>query len=231
LACLLYAFIAGFGIDTAKPLITQVSRFDIFKDPLGVVDAYKLAKRQIPDLQLAFVTKFADDDPEAQQIYQQILKYVSNDPDVHFIINPSNNYVVLNAFQTSSDIIIQKSIKEGFGLTVTEAMFKGRPVIGGNAGGIKLQIQDGINGFIVKSSAECSVKIVELLKSPNLAKTIGENARKSAQHFLIPTLALNYLEIFAKILLPSAKYNLYKEENIKSSLYAGNELPITADSE
>ena len=130
-----------FGIDPDRPLITQVSRFDPWKDPIGVIDAYREVTEQVPEAQLAMVGSMASDDPEGREYFQKTYEYADNDPDIKILSNLNNvGAIEVNAFQSQSDVCLQKSIREGFGLTVTEALWKGRPTIGGNVGGIPLQI-------------------------------------------------------------------------------------------
>src|SRR5439155_5151388 len=146
-----------FGIDVERPILTQVSRFDPWKDPLGVIDAYRLVKKEFPDVQLALVGSMAHDDPEGWDFYNQTVAYAGGDPDI-FILSNLNNVgsVEVNAFQVVSAAVIQKSIREGFGLTVTEALWKARPTVEGSVGGIVDQIQDGEPGWPVGSSRECA---------------------------------------------------------------------------
>src|ERR1051326_5211716 len=139
-----------FGIDVERPLLTQVSRFDPWKDPLGVIDAYRTVKEERPDVQLALVGSMASDDPEGLDFYNSTLAHADGDPDIH-ILNNFNNVgaIEVNAFQSLADVVIQKSTKEGFGLTVSEALWKGRPFIRGDVGGIPLQVGDGEAGYLV----------------------------------------------------------------------------------
>ncbi len=131
-----------FGIDVERPLLLQVSRFDPWKDPLGVVDVYRTVKESHPGLQLALVGSMASDDPEGWEYLEKVLDYVGDDPDVFVLSNIDNvGSVEINAFQSHADVIVQKSTREGFGLTVTEALWKARPTIGGDVGGIPLQIR------------------------------------------------------------------------------------------
>jgi len=195
-----------FGLNVHKPLLVQVSRFDIWKDPLGVIDAYRLAKKKIPDLQLAYCgLLLANDDPEAKMIYKKVKKYAKDDPHIFAFIqlrgvNVSNDLFV-NAFQTAADVIIQKSTKEGFGLVVTEAMWKGKPVIGGDVGGIKYQIQNSKNGFLVNSPVEAAKRIVELIKNKRKRIKMGKAARRTVRRkFLLPRLIDDYLKLFTKIM-------------------------------
>ncbi len=185
-----------FGIDIRKPLITQVSRYDPWKDPRGVIDAYRLAKKKIPRLQLALVAQKANDDPEGEKVYQEIKDYAQNGEDIFLLVNLPNNDRAVNAFQAASDIVLQKSTREGFGLTVTEAMWKKAAVIGGNVGGIKLQIEDGVNGFLVNSFQEAAERIIYLFKNPQIKKKISRAAHDSVKsRFLMPHNLLNYLNL------------------------------------
>lgn len=196
----------SFRINPAKPLVSQISRFDPWKDPLGVLQAYKLAKKEIPDLQLALVGLFlAIDDPEAMKVFKETQRAAAGDPDVFLFSSPQELGSLkvdtfVNAFQTGSDVILQKSLREGFGLTVTEAMWKGKPVIGGKVGGIKLQIQDGKNGFLVSNPEGAAKRIIQLLKNPKLAQKIGKAAHESARkNFLMPRLLRDYLKLFKEL--------------------------------
>lgn len=189
------------GVDTTKPLITQVSRLDPWKDPKGVVDAFVLAQKQVPDLQLAFVANMASDDPEGAVIAAEIKEYCKDKSGIHFFINLADNDLQVNAFQTASNVIIQKSIREGFALTVTEAMWKGTVVIGGNVGGIKLQITDGKNGFLVNSPQEASKIIIYAINNTDKVKEMGQAAHEKVKNnFLLPHLILNELNLFKKSL-------------------------------
>lgn len=197
--------IADHGIDAAKPLICQISRFDPWKDPVGVIKAYKIAKKSFPDLQLALMGLIvAKDDPEAVEMHKKVKKAKTNDPDIHIFadpakINVSNNQMV-NALQTASDIVIQKSIREGFGLTVTEAMWKSKPVIAGNVGGIKIQIDHKISGFLVNNIEETAKYIEKLLENPELGKKMGKAAKDTVRKkFLITRLLLDWLKVLDNI--------------------------------
>ncbi|MFQ6019240.1 MAG: glycosyltransferase [Dehalococcoidia bacterium] len=193
--------IRALGVDTSRPLITQVSRFDRWKDPWGVIDAYRLAKRRVPQIQLALVgILMAQDDPEGASMLDSVRSYAGDDPDIHLFADPqviNDNDVTVNAFQTASTVIVQKSTREGFGLTVTEAMWKGTPVIGGDCGGIRLQIEDGVTGYLVSSPRQCAKRILQLLASPEEAKVMAAAARKNVrQRFLLPRLLLDYFNLF-----------------------------------
>ncbi len=157
-----------FGIDVERPLLTQVSRFDPWKDPLGVIDAYREVKAVHPGIQLALVGSMAHDDPEGWEFYNQTVSYAAGDPDIYILSNLNNvGSVEVNAFQVHSAAVIQKSIKEGFGLTVSEALWKARPVVAGKVGGIVTQIEDGETGWLVDSAAECARGCLEILDDPS----------------------------------------------------------------
>jgi len=198
----------GLGVDPHRPLVTQVSRFDAWKNPWEAVDSYRIAKREIPELQLALVGVFAaSDDPEAPRVYRSVQRYVSGDPDVHLFSDPRQvGAREINAFQSGSAAILQRSTREGFALTVTEAMWKGTPVIGTPVGGIVMQIQDGENGFLAESAEECAERIVELVRDPAWARVIGEAAQESVrQRFLMPRLLADELELYGEVATPLAQ--------------------------
>jgi trehalose synthase len=187
-----------FGIDVERPLLTQVSRFDPWKDPLGVIDAYRMVKRRYPDVQLALVGSMAHDDPEGWDYYQRTVDYANGDSDI-FILSNLNNVgsVEVNAFQVHSAVVIQKSIKEGFGLTVSEALWKGRPTVAGRVGGIVVQVQDGVSGWLVSSPNECAQACIEILRDPKEARTralVGKEVVR--RNFLTPRLLRDWLALF-----------------------------------
>lgn len=190
-----------YGIDTARPLIVQVSRFDPWKDPLGVIDAYRLAKHEIPGLQLAMIASMAADDPEGWEYFTMTDSYRDEDPDVFLLSNLQEvGALGVNAFQRAADVVVQKSLREGFGLVVAEAMWKGKPVIGGNVGGIRLQIADGETGFLVDSVEACAKRIAELLRDPELAARTGVRARAFVKERFLSTRNLNdYLALFESL--------------------------------
>jgi len=200
------ALVESYGIDTKRPLIVQVARFDPWKDPWGAVRAYRIIKKKIPEVQFVFLgLMLAADDPDGAKIYRDIKQYSKGDPDIHLYAHPAllGNIPVhtfVSAFQTAADVILHKAIREGFGLVVTEAMWKGKIVVGGNVGGIKLQITDGVNGFLVNSTKEAAAKIIEILEDPESTKIIGENARESVRkNFLLPRLMRDYLRFFQEL--------------------------------
>lgn len=176
-----------FGINTEKPLVVQVSRFDYAKDPIGVIRSYRLAKKHIPDLQLAYVGSPATDDPEGEEVYKKTVKEAGNDKDIHLLMLPPYSDLEINAFQRGASVVMQKSIKEGFGLTVSEAMWKRKVVIGGRTGGITLQIIHGITGFLVDNIEGAAHYIIHTLRNPEMAKQIGERAREHVKHNFIIT--------------------------------------------
>ena len=182
------------------PLITQVSRFDPWKDPLGVIDVYRKISKEV-QIRLALIGSLAHDDPEGIQWLNKVKNYAGDDPNIHILSNLDGVAdLEVNAFQRVSDIIIQKSIREGFGLTVTEALWKETPVIGGNVGGIKLQIENGVNGFLVDTVDETVEKAIYLLKNPKISKEMGRNGHeKVKKEFLLLTHVEKYLDLFTKL--------------------------------
>ncbi|MCR4305545.1 MAG: glycosyltransferase [Candidatus Daviesbacteria bacterium] len=208
-------YIGKLGIDTSKPLVTQVSRLDLWKDPLGVIDAYRLAKLKYSDLQLALVAQSANDDPEGEKLRAEVENYINGEKGIFLMVNLPENDRVVNAFQTASDIILQKSIREGFSLTVTEAMWKGVVVIGGNVGGIKAQIQDGVNGFLVNSIEETAERIIHVLDHLHIRENIGKYAHESVRSkFLLPHATLKFLKLFEKMLKrKQASPGIYSSEH------------------
>ena len=192
--------VAALGIDSARPLVTQVSRFDVWKDPWGVVDAYRLARVSHPGLQLALLgLSQANDDPEGADVLRSVREYADRDPDIHLFFNPAglpaSNDEIVNALQSHSDALLQKSTREGFGLTVSEGMWKGKPVIGGNVGGIRLQIEDEVSGFLVDSPEQAGERIAQLLGDPDMCAYIGRNAKDRVRdNFLLPRLLYDYMQ-------------------------------------
>ncbi len=179
------------GIPTDLPLVTQISRFDRWKDPQGVIEAFKIARKEVP-ARLVLFGNIATDDPEGEEIYQSLLD--SRDDDI--IIMSREDTTLVNALQRTSAVVLQKSIREGFGLTATEAMWKRTPVIAGNVGGLRYQVEDGVNGFLVSSVEEAAERIVQLLKDPELCEHLGGNGRKTVQeHFLMIHLLEQYLDL------------------------------------
>jgi trehalose synthase len=190
------------GVRLSRPLITQVARFDPWKDPMGVVEAYKQARGEIPGLQLAMVGSMALDDPEGWEVYRQLESVAEADPLIHVFTNLTGvGNIEVNAFQRLSSVIVQKSIREGFGLVVSEALWKGTPVVAGRAGGIPLQMADGVGGVLVDSVESCAAAIIHLLQHPAEAKELGARGRERVrEHFLLPRLLLNELVLVRDIL-------------------------------
>ncbi len=191
-----------FGIDTGRPMVCQVSRFDPWKDPLGVIDAYRIVKAWRPDVQLALVGSMASDDPEGWDFYNSTLAHADGDPDIH-ILNNFNNVgaIEVNAFQSLAQVLVQKSTREGFGLTVSEALWKGRPFIGGNVGGIPLQVSDGETGYLVDTVEDCAARIGAILEDPELGRSLGLRGKEHVRaHFLTPRYLRDYLKIFHEVL-------------------------------
>jgi trehalose synthase len=190
-----------FGIDVDRPLITQVSRFDPWKDPIGVIDAYREVTREMDEVQLALVGSMATDDPEGWDFFQKTVEYADADPDIKILNNLNNvGAIEVNAFQSQSDVCLQKSIREGFGLTVTEALWKGRPTVAGNVGGIPLQIVNGESGFLVDSADECASRCLEILADPGLGKQLGRAGKEHARReFLTPRLLRDWLELLGEV--------------------------------
>ncbi|SHF70513.1 glycosyltransferase [Streptoalloteichus hindustanus] len=189
------------GIEADRPLVTQVSRFDPWKDPLGVIRAYRLARAEVPGLQLALVGSMALDDPEAWEIYREITAVSDNDPDVHVFTNLTGvGNVEVNAFQRLSGVMVQKSLREGFGLVVSESLWKGTPVVAGRAGGIPLQMADGAGGLLVDSVEECAAGMVALLADPDRARALGAAGQERVRrHFLLPRLLLDELTMLDEL--------------------------------
>jgi trehalose synthase len=190
-----------FGIDVERPLLTQVSRFDPWKDPLGVIDAYRIVKERYPQIQLALVGSMAHDDPEGWDYYNQTVAYAAGDPDIYILSNLNNvGSVEVNAFQVHSSAVLQKSIREGFGLTVTEALWKTRPTVAGRVGGIVAQIQDGETGWLVDSSTECAQACLEILRDPHEARQRALRGKEFVRrNFLTPRLLRDWLVLFNRL--------------------------------
>jgi trehalose synthase len=190
-----------FGVDVDRPLMCQVSRFDPWKDPLGVIDAYRIVKEEIDSVQLALVGSMATDDPEGWDFFQRTIEHAAGDEDIKILNNLNNvGAIEVNAFQSQADVILQKSLREGFGLTISEALWKVRPTIAGNVGGIPLQIEDGVSGFLVNSPEETAQRSVEVLTNPELGKQLGRTGKEYVRtHFLMPRLLRDWLRIFTEL--------------------------------
>jgi trehalose synthase len=191
---------ANFSIDPDRPLLLQVSRFDRFKDPLGVIAAYKLVKKFVPSVQLVLAGGSATDDPESEQVLKEVRENVANDSNIHVLLLPPDAHRTINGLQRAADIVLQKSIKEGFGLTVTEAMWKGKPVIGGDTGGIRLQVINFNTGFRVNTPEGAALRIRYLLRQPEKIKIMGEKARDFVRdNFLLTRHLREYLTLILSL--------------------------------
>ena len=197
------AYIVGqFGIDTSRPMICQVSRFDPWKDPLGVIDAYRIVKEEYPGMQLALVGSMAHDDPEGWDYYNLTVEHAAGDPDI-FILSNLNNVgaVEVNAFQVHADVVMQKSTKEGFGLTVAEALWKTRPVIAGDVGGIRSQITHGETGYLVNSVEQAAKHSIDILRDPKAAEEMARAGKEYVRtHFLMPRYLRDHLKLYSSLL-------------------------------
>jgi trehalose synthase len=190
-----------FGIDIHRPIMTQVSRFDRFKDPVGVVHAYKLATQQIPGLQLVLAGGGASDDPEGEAVLAEVRSAAEGDTDVHVILLPPDAHRTINALQRLADVVVQKSVREGFGLTVTEAMWKRKPVLGGDAGGIRLQVIDHHTGFLVNSPEGVALRLRYLLDNRDKLQNMGDKAHRFVRdNFLLTRHLREYLTMMVAVL-------------------------------
>ena len=193
------------GIDPNRPLLTQVSRFDPWKDPMGVIDVYRLVRKEVPGLQLALLSTIAHDDPEVWDMYKILVDEVKGDDDIHLLTNLIGvGDVEVNAFQLCSDVVIQKSIREGFGLVVSETIWKGTPVVANRSGGIPMQMGDGVGGFLVDNTEECAERTLYLLRHRDEARTLGLAGRERVrQRFLITRLLADELRLVSSLALRS----------------------------
>ncbi len=190
-----------YGILKNKPILIQISRFDRLKDPVGVIQAYLQVKKYV-DCQLILAGGTAVDDPEGFQVLEEVREIAKNDPDIHILLLPQND-IEVNALQRASDVIIQKSIREGFGLTVAEALWKAKPVVASNVGGIPLQIKHKYSGLLCHSVEGASFAIKQLLSSPAYAKKLGENGREHIKNnFLITRHLRDYMLLFLSLYYP-----------------------------
>jgi trehalose synthase len=189
-----------FGLDPKLPMILQVSRYDRFKDPLGVVEAYKLAAKLTP-LQLVLAGGGASDDPEGAVVLDEVRQAVQGDPNIRVLLLPANAHRTINALQRAADIVLQKSIREGFGLTVAEAMWKGRPVIGGDTGGIRLQVVDHYTGFLVRTPEGAALRVRYLLHRRDILKEMGKRAHRFVwENYLLTRHLREYLTLMVGLL-------------------------------
>ena len=190
-----------FEINPDRPMILQVSRFDRFKDPIGVIHAYRNAKKFIPLMQLVLAGGGASDDPEGEAVLEEVRQAASDDHDIKVLLLPGDAHRTINALQRAATIVLQKSIKEGFGLTVTEALWKQKPVIGGDAGGIRIQVINHHTGFLVNSPEGAALRIRYLLNNPDIMESMGRKAKEFVrENFLITRHLREYLTLILAVL-------------------------------
>jgi len=198
----------NYKIPRDKPIITQVSRFDYLKDPLGVIQSFELVKKSI-DCRLVFAGGTASDDPESDEVLTKVRERAGNNPDIHILLIPPGSDIEINALQRASTVIVQKSHREGFGLTVTEALWKGKPVVASAVGGIPLQIKNGLTGLLCYGTEGAAYDIKQLLANPEYAKKLGENGREHVKYnFLITRHLRDYLLLFLSLYDPGEVINL-----------------------
>ena len=196
----------SYNINQKKPILLQISRFDRFKDPLGVMEAYRMVKKSF-DCQLILAGGSATDDPEGEAVLAHIYEEAKGDPDIHVLLLPPFSHQIVNGLQRAATVILQKSLKEGFGLTVTEALWKGKPVIGGAVGGIPLQIHHGQTGFLVHSIEGAAYRIRQLLHNPKLGDRLGKAGKEHVRrNFLITRQAKDYLALWAACRHPGKRH-------------------------
>jgi trehalose synthase len=193
--------VSQFGVDVERPFMVQVSRFDPWKDPLGVIDAYKLVKEEVPEIQLVLIGSMAHDDPEGWDYWYKTVNYADGDRDIFLFSNLTNvGAIEVNAFQSIADVVIQKSIREGFGLVVTEALWKARPLVASRVGGIPMQVDAG-GGMLVDTIPEVASACTKLLKDREFAREMGRHGKEHVRtHYLTPRLLRDDLLLFAKLL-------------------------------
>jgi trehalose synthase len=190
-----------YGLDVHRPVVCQVSRFDPWKDPVGVIEAFRLVRERVPEAQLVLAGSMATDDPEGFRVWDETEAARAGDQDIYLLSNLHQvGSVQINAFQRIANVVLQKSLREGFGLTVSEALWKGRPVIGGRAGGIKLQIRDGFDGYLVDSVEDCAQRTIDLLADPVGADAMGAQGREHVRANFLSTRELeDWLRLFGDL--------------------------------
>jgi len=194
--------VANAGLDVSRPIALQVSRFDPWKDPMGVINAYRLAKRSLPALQLVLVGAIAGDDPEGWRILARVQQESAADDDLYVFTNLEGvGNIEVNAFQRACDLVLQKSIREGFGLVVAEAFWKGTPLVAGRAGGIPMQFPEGYEQYLIDDVDDCAARMVTLLTSPHERRAFAEAAREHVRrHFLLPRLLRDELRLIKTVI-------------------------------
>ena len=190
--------VTKYKVDPNRPIIAQVSRFDPWKDPLGVIDMYRIVKKEVKDVQLVLIASMANDDPEGWEYYEKTARHAGEDYDIHLLSNLNGvGNLEVNTFQRASDVIIQKSLREGFGLVITEALWKGKPVVAANVGGIPLQVDNRRTGYLVGDISECAERVIHLLKNTEIANKMGTSGKEYVRkNFLITRLLKDYLNLF-----------------------------------
>ncbi|HSL00418.1 MAG TPA: glycosyltransferase [Rubrobacteraceae bacterium] len=190
-----------FGVDTNRPFLLQVSRFDPWKDPLGVIDVYRAVKEEVPEVQLVLIGSMAHDDPEGWDYWYKTVNYAADDQDIFLFSNLTNvGAIEVNAFQSIADVVIQKSIREGFGLVVTEALWKGRPLVASRVGGIPMQVTAG-GGILIDTIPEAAAGCIKILQDKEFAHEMGRRGKEHVrEHYLIPRQMRDNLRLFAKLL-------------------------------
>jgi trehalose synthase len=191
----------SYGVRPDAPIVCQISRFDPWKDPVGVIEAFRLVREHVPDAQLLLAGSMATDDPEGFHYWELAEAAAAGDPHIHLLSNIQQvGSVQINAFQRAADVVVQKSLREGFGLTVSEALWRGRPVVGGKCGGIVLQIEDGVDGYLVESVEDCAQRTLELVADPKRADKMGATGREHVRHSFLSTRELeDWLRLFAAL--------------------------------
>jgi trehalose synthase len=199
------AVLETYKLDPERPILTQISRFDRLKDPVGVVSAYRLIKKRF-DCQLVLAGGGAVDDPESGEVLDEVHQAANGDPDIHVLLLPLFSDLEINALVRGSTVVFQKSIREGFGLTVSEALWKKKAVIAGAVGGIKLQVLNGVTGFLVQSAEGAAYRAVQLLGDPELRRRIGENGHEHVkENFLITRHIKDYLLLMLALDYPGSR--------------------------
>jgi len=196
------AILSRFEFDPARPVISQVGRFDPWKDPLGVIDAYRLVKRSLPDVQLLMIGSMAKDDPEGWLWFERTARHAGDEPDIHFLTDLRGvGAIEVNVLQRETDVALAKSLREGFGLIVSEALWKGVPVVGGDVVGIRIQIENGRHGFLVSSVQEAADRTIELLRDPDRRKAMGRAGHdRVRENFLITRYLRDHLRLYAELI-------------------------------
>src|SRR5216110_2512921 len=196
------AILSRFEFDPTRPVITQVGRFDPWKDPLGVIDAYRLVKKKVPKVQLLLVASMARDDPEGWMWFERSARHAGGDPDIHFLTDLRGvGALEVNVLQRQTDVAIAKSLREGFGLIVSESLWKSVPVVGGDVTGIRLQIKDGRHGYLVSSVKDCADRTVELLRDEARRREMGRAGRERVRReFLITRYLRDHLRLYSDLI-------------------------------